>query len=274
VPGQVALNVIDDHFWVAFVRPNLVDPEQSAEFLAREAREMRLPQPKGSLVVTLLQWRKYAKSQRRFLRPQARSAAVIEAGQLHLDLDLIWDGGAQHNPNAALTVFRHFDSASVVRGFVGQQPKTMWIIDYSLLERIHYLLVAGFDVYGAVGHQLESRLYMDFLRMEGEQAFLLFLPEKQRLATRDHWYRDARNHVRDYLMSPEDAGYRRPSSIAYATDDPKSEFMEMLRAHIPAARGRRAITSTPAPARPDGCAEQQLRFMPEVAFPAGAGQAR
>jgi hypothetical protein len=265
--GQVALNVIDDHFWVAFVRPNLVDPEQSAEFLAREAREMRLPQPKGSLVVTLLQWRKYAKSQRRFLRAQARStAAVIEAGQLDLDLDLIWDGGAQQNPNAALTVFRHFDSASVVRGFVGQQPKTMWIIDYSLLERIHYLLVAGFDVYGAIGHQLESRLYMDFLRMEGEQAFLLFLPEEERLATRNHWYRDARSHVRDYIMSPENAGYRRPSSIAYATDDPRSEFMEMLRAHIPAARATRFHVDSPPLRALMDAPNSSFANMPEVAF--------
>ncbi|CAG22542.1 hypothetical protein PBPRB0669 [Photobacterium profundum SS9] len=45
-------------------------------------------------------------------------------------------------------VFRHFDSASMVKGLIGVQPKTAWIIDYSLLERIHYLLVAGFDVYG------------------------------------------------------------------------------------------------------------------------------
>jgi hypothetical protein len=79
--GQVALNVIDDHFWVAFVRPNLVDPEQSAEFLAREAREMRLPQPKGSLW-SLLQWRKYAKSQRRFLQAQAKAYCRGDRGRI------------------------------------------------------------------------------------------------------------------------------------------------------------------------------------------------
>ena len=146
--GQVALNVIDDHFWIAFAKPNSMDPDQQADFLAEQAKRMRLPQPKGSLI------------------------------DVRLDMNLIWDGGPERNPNAALTVFRHFDSASVVKGLVGQQPSTMWVIDYSLLERIHYLLVAGFDVYGNVGHQLESRLYMDFLRMEGEQNFLLLLPEE------------------------------------------------------------------------------------------------
>ena len=34
--GQVALNVIDDHFWVVFTSPNIIDPESDAEFLARE----------------------------------------------------------------------------------------------------------------------------------------------------------------------------------------------------------------------------------------------
>ncbi|ELV8767405.1 fatty acid cis/trans isomerase [Vibrio vulnificus] len=31
-----------------------------------------------------------------------------------------------------------------------------------------------------LGHQLLSRLYMDFLRMEGESGFLLLLPELAR----------------------------------------------------------------------------------------------
>lgn len=36
-----------------------------------------------------------------------------------------------------------------------------------MLERIHYLLVAGFNVFGNVGHQLNTRLYINFLRMQG-----------------------------------------------------------------------------------------------------------
>jgi hypothetical protein len=59
------------------------------------------------------------------------------------------------------------------------------VIGYPLLERFHWLLVAGFDVCSNVGHQWLSRLYMDFLRMEGEFNFLSFLPSEQRLAVRD-----------------------------------------------------------------------------------------
>ena len=90
-------------------------------------------------------------------------------------MDLLWDGDGR-NPNAALTVMRHFDSASVVQGLLGERPQTVMLIGYPLLERIHYLLVAGFDVYGNVGHQLTTRLYMDFLRTEGEMNFFAFLP--------------------------------------------------------------------------------------------------
>ena len=53
------------------------------------------------------------------------------------------------------------------KGVLGNLPKTMWVIDYPLLERIYYALVAGFDVYGTAGHQLAIRLYADALRVEG-----------------------------------------------------------------------------------------------------------
>ncbi|WP_405269580.1 fatty acid cis/trans isomerase [Congregibacter sp.] len=265
--GQVALNVIDDHFWVAFVRPNGVDPEQQADFLAAEAKEMRLPQAKGSLVVTALQWRGYAKSQQSFLKSQAKAIArVVDQSSLKLDMDLIWDGGPERNDNASLTVFRHFDSATVVKGLVGQQPQTMWVIDYSLLERIHYLLVAGFDVYGAVGHQLESRLYMDFLRMEGEQAFLLFLPEDQREAVRNHWYRGAQDDVKKYIVSPKLQKFERPSSIEFETDDPKSELMAMFKARIPTAENSRYNVTLESLASLMQGQSKAFSYMPEVAF--------
>ena len=54
----------------------------------------------------------------------------------------LWDGDGK-NPNAALTVFRHFDSASVSRGFAGERPQTMLVIGYPLFERMHYLLLNG-----------------------------------------------------------------------------------------------------------------------------------
>ncbi len=265
--GQVALNVIDDHFWVAFTKPNNLDPEQQADFLAEEAHHMRLPQPKGSLVVTLLQWRGYARDQKRYLQAEARKVAeIIDDTGIKLDMNLIWDGGPRQNPNAALTVFRHNDSATVVKGHVGQYPKTMWVIDYSLLERIHYLLVAGFDVYGSVGHQLESRLYMDFLRMEGEQNFLLFLPQQDRRSLRNYWYRDAGDHVRDFVLPRDNERYERDTAITYQSDNHKRELMDMFRARIPAASNPRYALDNPALAPLMGEADIAYSYLPEVAF--------
>ena len=59
-------------------------------------------------------------------------------------------------PTLHWTIFRHFDSASVVKGLVGEPPKTAWVIGYPLLERIYYLLVAGYDVWGNTPHQLQT----------------------------------------------------------------------------------------------------------------------
>ena len=65
----------------------------------------------------------------------------------------IWNGDGT-NPDAVLTVFRHFDNAFVLRGAIGGIPKTAWVLDYPIFERMYYDLVAGFDVYGNVVHQV------------------------------------------------------------------------------------------------------------------------
>lgn len=59
--------------------------------------------------------------------------------------------------------------------------------------------MAGFDVYGNVSHQLLSRLYMDFLRIEGEMNFVGMLPEKDQQQLMNYWYRDAESHLQTYV---------------------------------------------------------------------------
>ena len=126
--------------------------------------------------------------------------------------------------------------------------------------------MAGFDVYGNVGHQLESRLYMDFLRMEGEQNFLLLLPQEQRKALRNHWYRGAQDHVREFLMSPDTARYERDTAIDYKTDDPKRELMNLFLAHVPAARSARYQVGIPELNLLMAGPNESFSYLPEVAF--------
>jgi len=264
--GQVALNVIDDHFWVVFLNPDRETAVDSAGFLANASADLRLPgDRKQGALVSMIEWRKYSRSQLQFLKAKfehIRKATGPEGTKLNLAF--IWDGDG-HNDNAALTVFRHTDSASVVKGFVGQQPSTAWVIDYSLLERIHYLLVAGFDVFGNVAHQLESRLYMDFLRMEGEQNFLFFLPPEQRIALRDFWYREATREATRFVMT-DSVAFDRTTGIEYKTKNPKREFLDMLRDRLPGADASRYQPADPHFDRLQTLQGKAFSYMPEVAF--------
>ena len=174
----------------------------------------------------LLSWQSYKDSQMTFLMAKQKYLEAA-AANTRLDLHWIWNGDG-NNSNAALTIMRHHDNASVVRGLIGRPPKTAWVIDYSLFERIHYLLVAGFDVFGSAGHQLTTRLYMDFLRMEGEFNFLALLPKSERVKVRDQWYRDAHTSVRDYVYGSHIA-FNRDTDIPFMTDNPRIELMQMLR---------------------------------------------
>ncbi|WP_105258473.1 fatty acid cis/trans isomerase [Pseudoalteromonas sp. T1lg88] len=228
--GQIALNVINDQFWVAFVDPQFIGAEQFEQFLERHEDTLDMPAQEQSNALPISSWVKYAAKQSEFLEAKAALANEVFADGQHLTPDLLWQGEG-YNDNAALTIFRHFNSATVVKGWVGEAPKTAWILDYSLFERIHYLLVAGFDVYGNVGHQLLTRLYMDFLRMEGEDNFLSLLPLEERAQLRAHWYRRSPKSLVEFLKD-SDIRFTQPSGISYSSDDMQQELYHKLAAKL------------------------------------------
>ncbi len=102
-------------------------------------------------------------------------------------LNDIWDGDGV-NKNAALTVFRHNESAYVMNGARGDLSKTIFVLDYSLFERLVYNLTVNYDLFGNLGHQLFTRIYMAMIRMEAEELFLQFLPSNERAPIREDWY--------------------------------------------------------------------------------------
>lgn len=231
--GQIALSVINDHFWVYFVDPDIQSIDQQGDFLAHHSDDLRMPAERDSTTLLLATWLDYSRSQKKYLQAKAEFLRSLTDANGPPNLNLVWDGEHANN-NAALTIWRHFNAASVVRGNIGAPPKTAWLIDYSLLERIHYLLVAGFDVYGNVGHQLNTRLYMDFLRMEGEYNFLTLLPRDARQRERDFWYRGAKSEVLDYV-SWQDGQFNPEPAIHYRTNQPKLELYGLLQQHIGSA---------------------------------------
>ena len=222
--GQVALNVINDIFWVAFVAPDSQTAAREAAFLETNASNLDLPAEHQSNV-RLLAWREYSKLEERYLAAKSAAAQRLSRDQLP-KVEHLWDGNGT-NTSAALTVFRHFDSASVLRGFVGERPQTMLVLGYPLFERMHYLLLAGFDVYGNAGHQLATRLYMDFLRMEGELNFLALLPRADRQKVLEHWYR-GRKEPHDRYFADADAYFPGETGMRYRTGDHLGELYDAV----------------------------------------------
>jgi hypothetical protein len=195
-------------------------------FLISQASNLRLPTEKGSHGWVLDAFsNSYRNRDKHYYR--AKSALYDAKVPEGLGIGAIWKG-RRASDAPVLTVYRHFDSASVHKGVLGDLPRTMWLIDYPHFERIYYSLVAGFDVFGDVTHQLNIRRYMDYLRAEGELNFVEFLPRDVRFETVQSWYignRAAEKLKPDQILSNRETG------IVYETDDPKRELVERVVEH-------------------------------------------
>ncbi len=192
--GQVALNVIDDYFWLVFFSPDSQEALINPDFIKQQIPNLTLPAEQGNSLNLLSVWNRYWDHQKQYTDEKYQFLASEKPQTLKAAIAKIWDG-QQRNESAHLTIFRHTDSSSLNKGLIGDKPSSILLLDYPLLERIHYLLVAGFDVFGNIGHQLNTRLYMDFLRIEGEDNFLTYLDLEQRKLYKDSWYQGIRKRL-------------------------------------------------------------------------------
>ncbi len=220
--GETAVDVIEDRFWVSFLDPDADLSISDPGYLAEGATYLELPvsQMDRSMLGELHMFSH--RNQAQYLEFRDTRYRNSPAHQNGLGYDAIWDGEGT-NPNALITVFRHFDNASAMTGFHGDIPETAWVIDYPVFERIYYDLVAGYDVFGRVEHQLATRIYMDELRMESEDIFLTLMPRAVREDMHKSWYQGVLAELHTYWHT------RRikdsiPSGITFETDDPKQEF--------------------------------------------------
>ena len=219
--GQIALDVIHDHFWIMFVDPkkdyNVLNPQ----FLIDEATDLSMPIEQGSAMSVFDTFSdKYRDRFSNYLR-NLYGTNNDPSGDA-LSIDYVWKG-ERASDVPVLTVYRHFDSASVRKGVLGELPRTAWLIDYPLFERIYYSLVAGFDVFGNVSHQANIRRYMDFLRIEGELNFVSLLPNDVRYKTIKSWYIGD-----DAFKDLEDINLQSPSIMKYSGTDAKRALIEKI----------------------------------------------
>ena len=180
--GQVATNVIRDQFWILMLDPKYDLLSTHPQFEKKYFHLLNLPASTPHATSKgIYSWPNYI-----YQIKAAKKYNKLWHGQL--SPSMIWTGDKK-DKNAALTVYRHFKSAGVYNGLIGSQPKTVWVMDYSIFERIYYDLVAGFDVYGNSFHKLTTRIYMDILRTEAEDMFLSMFDKSSRIHLRSYWNR-------------------------------------------------------------------------------------
>ena len=222
--GQMALNVIHDHFWVMFEDPKSDISIINPNFLLEQEDNLAMPIETSSQ--SLLETFSDAyreKYHRYFIAKQKEYKKFYPQGQ---GIESIWKG-EKADDAPLLTIYRHFDSASVHKGVLGSFPRTMWVIDYAQLERIYYSLVAGYDVFGNISHQTNIRRYMDFLRFEGEFNFVSLLPKESRIPTINSWYigTSAIEKVDGNRLAEV------PTKVVYKTKNFKNELLEQIVEH-------------------------------------------
>jgi len=223
--GAVALDVIDEQFLIFFLAPESDPSVTDASFLPRVSSYLAIPAQGGDGIEAF--YERFRLRELEYLK--ARAAMRRDAPVPGRALTDLWNG----NLDSVLTVYRHFDNAYVLRGPIGGVPKTAWVMDYPIFERMYYDLVAGFDVFGNVVHQIATRRYMNLLRIEAEDELLMFVPGAQRKRIRDEWYR---GHGVAQLVDVADPFFGGPEpAIRY--DDPAQAKEELVRKAVAQYRG-------------------------------------
>lgn len=182
--GSYATYAVRDHFWVLFMDPDSDISVNDPNYFKDIEHLLRMPHDDKNL-----NWLydSYREDTQRYENYHALK--LKELRPEGLSYNDIWDGD-EKNPSAFLTIYRHAKRTSVHYGAVGEMPRTKWVVDYPIFERIYYNLVAGFDVYSNLRHKFQTRVYMEQLRRESEDNFLSFLPITYRKNLRKSWYKE------------------------------------------------------------------------------------
>ncbi|MFW0753735.1 fatty acid cis/trans isomerase [Pseudomonas sp. H11T01] len=216
--GQIATDVIRDNFWAMFQAPEhdlyITDPA----YRGKATPLLATPGQNDDVGSVLTLWHDYRDKRNEYEALRRDTYAEAPAPSW----STLWAG----NDNALLSIFRHFDSASVNKGLIGDVPQTIWLFDYPLLERTYYQLAVNFDVFGNVSHQAQTRLYFDLIRNGAEQNFLRLMPADSRAGYLDDWYQSS-GKVKMWL-DYESIDNDKPTALKLDEKDPKRDFANQL----------------------------------------------
>ncbi len=130
-----------------------------------------------------------------------------QRGRSALTLDDLWAGDGDpdypkgDSPNAWLNITRHERSASVQFGPEGGVPQSIWVMTYSNFERLYYNLVAEYKAWGSTTHKMATWRHMSYVRLEGEDLALSFLPPHQRQEIRG-WFTHGMGGIKNQAFFP------------------------------------------------------------------------
>ncbi|SDT21236.1 fatty acid cis/trans isomerase [Pseudomonas fuscovaginae UPB0736] len=216
--GQIATDVIRDNFWALFQAPEhdlyITDPV----YRGKATPLLAMPGQNDDVGSVLSLWLAYRDKRNQYESLRSDAYAAVPAPSW----SSLWAG----NDNALLSIFRHFDSATVTKGLIGEVPQTLWLFDYPLLERTYYQLAVNFDVFGNVSHQAQTRLYFDLIRNGAEQNFLRLMPADSRDDYLDDWYQNS-GKLKMWL-DYERIDDSTPSALKLHGNDPKLDFARQL----------------------------------------------
>ncbi|MCB0419156.1 MAG: fatty acid cis/trans isomerase, partial [Bdellovibrionales bacterium] len=213
--GQGATYAISDLFWVFFLKPdsdvsarsegpklshlswrNLgAKPEFGPFEVDLKLVEKNVLGNKEYLAAFEFETRRLLKD-RQLEGVEGKAArALARVQQLSTGLSIqrdIWDGTrfdgeAGHDLNSMIQVTRHGRSATVQFGRKGGRPQAIWVMNYANLERLYYNLVVQFKYWENLAHKFGTWRHMSYVRREGEDLFLSFLPSGDRREVRSHY---------------------------------------------------------------------------------------
>src|SRR5690606_16258880 len=127
--GQIATDVIRDHFWSLFQDAELDVFITNDSYQRKGIPLLGMPGQDDDLLAAsenCLHYLGRHEDYQALRRNQYTSQQPDGASLIH-----VWNGDGR-NENALLTIFRHHNSASVVRGLAGDIPQTIWLMDYPL----------------------------------------------------------------------------------------------------------------------------------------------
>ncbi len=193
--GSKATSAMDDYVWAWFIKPEADPTAQdtgAAAFspaqwdLVNDGYRVDASYLKGvnALVKTNDKYLTELEKRQRLVRPEGLRVDDVWNGECLFDASTQRD---DRNPNAWISALRHETNASVLYGGEGGQPISVYLFNFTNLERAYYSLSFNYREWGSLQHKLLT--FRDFMhvRIEAEDRFLSLFPPDTRTMIRDDW---------------------------------------------------------------------------------------